>query len=543
MPPGIADAPVERLREELAARPLRDAHCCPSWSAYVRELRARGAGALADALELALAPARSQEHRQERNAATRRALAELGGQGATELLRLWTGERAWSWWLGPFMLAFIDASPPSSAQLPGLLGPLGELLLPERVLAEEDALDWLLEQEPGSVVTCETSLVGQREALAGLLARANVALYAEQAVDEEALKWVWVQEFFGPEPTPPPSSAGHHAVLSPASAEALAQLHGPSVDALASAVVLGPAELLERRVPRAAPRVVGRVWPEPAARFVEREEQLAALHPGLVARLREELAARSIAEASTCPSWPVFIDLLLSEGHLPLAQWLRAAVEDPLAAEELGHTLTRSTFSGARPHTRYGLHALWKGRGLHAHWFGPFVLGYFDPRLDAELGALELQTLLGIHATFLARARVFTHVEADWIEQALRPRSRPLLAPVPVAKVSTIVAQLLVRARQPRRGPLELRGELRVAEPGAVLERRPERRELMTNVGPLAADNEATAVLCCEGPEDIERHAGAADHLGEFAHVIVLGAAELLARWPLAAERLAPWGA
>lgn len=531
MDPSTSEALVEQLRRELSDRALSDAHRCPSWPRYARWLRAHEQDDLAEAIELALAPPRARDHRQQRYYATRRVITQVGGKQPSQLMRLWTGELAWSWWFGPFMLAYIDASPPGADTLRDLLGPLGTFLAPERSLGLAEAVDWLLGMDPKGMVGVPITLPAQHAALYELLSRANAQVYEQLAVPQSALEWVFISDTQAP---PPPS--GQHAVVTITSAAALAKLHWPSVKAMSTTLVVAPSELLARRLPAAAPT---RTWPEPAPDFEARRLALAERRAGLFACLDRELAARTLAEAPSCPSWPVFIDFLLDGGHALLAQWLRAALEDPARAQELGHELTRATFSGDRKRYRYQLHQLWKRRGQHAHWLGPFVLSYFDPRLDEQRGALELQTLLGVHATFLPRERVHTHIDSSWLIHALTPAARPTLAPLPGPNASKIVAGLLAVRGHRHADDTRM---LRIAEPGKALIRYPD-GQIFTNVGPIAADNEATAVLCCEGPEDVRRHAAAQAKLGEFAHVILLGTRELLAQWPSPAEWIPPWSA
>ena len=83
---------------------------------------------------------------------------------------------------------------------------------------------------------------------------------------------------------------------------------------------------------------------------------------------------------------------------------------------------------------------------------------------------------------------------------------------------------------------------MRVAEPGKRLDHRPQ-RSFATNIGPIAADSETTAVVCLDTELDLERQVRHWDHLLTFEHLILLGTPELLARWPHGGEWIEPWRA
>lgn len=521
---------VERLRLELAERPLRDAASCPTWPAYARALRHEGRDALAEALELALAPWRSDEDRQRRIAAERRALAEVGGRAVV----VWTGEKNWSWWLGPFVLAFIDGdSPiaePIAERLADHLGPLAAFLLPERTLSLARATDWLLAQDPGEPLALGTTLPGQQRALHTLLTRANARLFRTDAVDEADLELVWHHGFVT-HAAPPEPPTGTHAVISLASRADHARFHWPTVEGLRGRVVIGPPGNL---TPIARPRL----WPEPAPALERHPLALGPSGADVLHQLLAELAERPLARAGTCPSWAVLLDLLLDRGFDPLARWLRAALDDPEseATTDLGRDLTRRCSPSPRPVERHRLHALWKQRGQHAHWFGPFVLAYFDPQLQAERGGLELLALLGVHGALLDPARVYVDVDEQWLTRALEPGDGPTLAPLPCPGASERVAQMLARHGADR---VDARDGVRVATRGVLLAARPQ-RQIWTNVGPIAADSESATVVCCERPEDFEAYADPAV-LERFAHVVLVGPRDCLERWPLPATWIREW--
>src|SRR5690606_28670862 len=125
-----------------------------------------------------------------------------------------------------------------------------------------------------------------------------------------------------------------------------------------------------------------------------------------------------------------------------------------------------------------------------------------------------------------------------WIEQALTPRRVPVLAPTPMAATS-IFGRVLLDLHEDDR---QLARRIRMAAPWMTLEVQAE-RSIATNIGPIAADREATAVLCCETDDDVRRHARLWDHLQTFEHLVLLGTAEVLARWPHPGEWIDPWGA
>lgn len=538
-----------KLREELGARPLASAHLCPSWGAYVSALRSASAeradspeAAIADALELALHSPREHDHDTRLRAATRQALQRVGGREWMQLRELWEGrdQPGWSLWFGPFVLAWID--PPDASEASGILqvrerlGPLARLLLPARCVDQELATDWLLELDDPIRHALPLACPGARAPLTALLRAANRALHGEQALDAQALERRWEHDFisYWRDPDPAPGCA---AVVELDGHERARNLHPEAIESLVSVIYVGAPELLVPRLPLSSRRA----WPAPAHDFEARREQLVARQPGLFATLARELASRTLAQAPACPSWIVLLDFLLSEGEELLAEWLRAALDDPEREAELGAELLRGPFSHPRKHRRYELHKLWKQPpdSRRAHWFGPFVLRYFDPFLREGLGADALQSMLGVHASLLGRAQVYTQIDEPWIDEVLRPREAPLLAPTPApAAALEIAAALSLRIEAGD----HITGTLRIAAPGEVLEPRPE-RVVWTNIGPVAGDYEATAVLVCESEADLERHAAPREHLDSFAHVIVLGTHELLARWPHAHVRMREWGA
>ncbi|HVI00564.1 MAG TPA: hypothetical protein VM869_17725, partial [Enhygromyxa sp.] len=165
------------------------------------------------------------------------------------------------------------------------------------------------------------------------------------------------------------------------------------------------------------------------------------------------------------------------------------------------------------------------------------MLAYIDPQLLDGIGADELQAILGRHATFLPRTRVYTQIDRPWIERAMTPRGRPVLAPTPPATELFGMTVLELHEDDHQRDELAMR--VRVATPGTAMREHRE-REFATNIGPIAADDEATAVLCCETVADVQRHAKLWSHLQTFEHLVLLGTPEVLAHWPHAGEWIDP---
>jgi hypothetical protein len=306
--------------------------------------------------------------------------------------------------------------------------------------------------------------------------------------------------------------------------------------------VVGPPELLSR-------------WPEPGRTqpaftplpsFERRYQQLAAPQPELFRTLRGELDERSSELAHTCPSWVVFGDWLLERGEELLAEWLRVELYALDSGEPLRQRVRRKFWDACapvRPTEAAALRRLWgedaKGAQARSIWLGPFMLEYRDPQVLDGIGADELQAILGRHAAFLPRARVHTRIDRQWIDRAMSMRGKPALAPTP--RSTELFGMVLLELREDRRDA-ELAMRVRVASPGDAMEAYPE-REFATNIGPIAADREAIAVICCETEADVRRHAAVWKHLQTYEHVVLVGTPEVLARWPHAGEWIEPWGA
>lgn len=511
---------MEELRAELAERSPCEASSCPSWPRCVSWLQANGHAEIGEWLALALAGLRRAGDHERLLAVIERVLAahvevqpdvDQGGRPVVRRIaeRLWRGELGWSLWFGPFVIAYIGPAFPTATELRAALGPLGMLLADDRV--------WIEDQ-------------GKRrfEIQRGVALQRGVPLLLVQTLPG-------AQE-------PICSYLQHERTGGRARTSRWDRTEG--VGQLGGSIVVGPPEALPRQFDEGhrAP------WFAPLPSFERRYQQLAAAQPSLIGRLRSELDSRPIAQAHTCPSWPVYLDWLLDRGDELFAEWLRldlaAHTGDEQAAAavaKFSESLDQSALALVRHRGVMTLSMLWPaGRrfvGDRTTWFGPFMISYFDPPLASSLGADELQAILGRHASFLPRARIFLELDQAWLEQASVARAVPTLAPTPPRATEQLAHLLADRA--PQRRPA---GRMRIAKPGTRIEARPQ-RTLATNVGRIAANHEAVALLCCETEVDVWRHAGLWNHLQTFEHVIVLGTPELLARWPHAGEWIEPWGA
>lgn len=524
---------IERLRAELAARPLAEASGCPSWAGCARALARAGEAELGAWLDAAVRAPWVGAPRRER---VERAEAVL--ERCLDALALWRGTpREWSEWLGPFVLAYVG--PRSAEELGETLGIHARLLAPDRVFGPSEAR--ALGGDEVELRMIASACRAQREVLASLLWSALRERWGERAVDESALSYGG-RDFFGQRPEPEVIE-GRHALIELGRRSARASLVPQALVALRSARVVGPRELLVD-------------WPAPVLAGFESIELDRSPGGGprprergsrLFAGLREELGARTLAAAPSCPSWPVFGDWLRSEGHARLAAWLEAdlaaAAPGPdqasrqRRADALAEFEIREGFAPTRPSETAWLHELWAARGERGAWLGPFMLAYFDPLLEREIGRDELRLRLGVHGSLLADARIYTGVDEDWIEEALRPQRGASLAALPLPEAGVTVARCIAE----RGSQDEIWSEsVRVVLPGRMASSVVE-GAVATHVGPIAPDHEASVVLCCASVADIERHAALWHELEAMRHVLVLAPPELLERWPHPHTRLAPW--
>ena len=154
-------------------------------------------------------------------------------------------------WLGPFILAYVAAEDAFDGQhLTRELGPLARFLLPARTLDIHAVTDWLLTLDAPGHLALQVDALELRAPLHALLREANARLYGEQALDESSLRSQWRHDFISYWERPEPGCAtdrssvvelGHH--------QSVQQLHAPTLDELASAVYVGPAELLRDPLP------------------------------------------------------------------------------------------------------------------------------------------------------------------------------------------------------------------------------------------------------------------------------------------------------
>jgi hypothetical protein len=527
---------MDQLRAELAERSPCEASSCPSWARCVTWLRANDHAQMAEWLELTLTGPRREGDRQRLRAAARVLAAR-----DPMVEQLWRGELGWSLWFGPFVLAYVGPKSPDLPRLREVLGPHAMLLTDERAWIDGDVDRWrLVDLQPGVPLLLARTLPGAQQPICERLLHELREQVGNHALDGRALQWrgrgFWRSIDIGTLPE------GGRAVVSCGSGESLRAMHWEAVRALEAVAVVGPPELLSR-------------WPQPGRTqpcftplpsFERRYQQLAAARPDLFAQLRAELDERSIEQAHTCPSWTVYGDWLLEQGEELHAEWLRAelASGEPLRPSE------RRKFTNAlapvRPSEAAALRRLWgeeaEGARARSIWLGPYMLSYCDPQLLDGIGADELQAILGRHAAFLPRARVHTRIDRQWIDRAMSSRGKPTLAPTPPRSTELLGMVLLELHEGDDDGRGELAMRVRVATPGSVMEAQPE-REFATNIGPIAADREATAVICCETEADVRRHAKLWSHLQTFEHVVLLGTPEVLAHWPHAGEWIEPWGA
>lgn len=527
---------IEQLRAELAERSPCEADECHGWQRCARWLRDQDAE-LAEWLELTLTGSRREGDRGRLRAVIERALKSRDPL----VERLWRGELGWSLWFGPFVLAYVGPPTLSLTRLRDALGLHGELLADERAWVHGDPdRERVAALERGVPLLLTNTLPGaQQRIYADLLVELRMR-FGEQAYEGQALQ----QRGRGPWRVAPEPLPEGRAVVSLATGETLLALDWERVRELDGVAVVGPPELLSR-------------WPDPGRRepcfaplpsFERRYQQLGAQHPALFGQLRAELDERPLAEAHTCPSWPVYRDWLLDQGEALLAEWLRLDLDQrhggkPVRARQL--TRLADALAPLRPPAAAMLRTLWSGRdndthGARSMWLGPFMLAYVDPQLLGGIGADELQASLGRHATFLPRARVYTDLDRRWLEQAMTPRGVPVLAPTPPG--ATSIFGMTLRELHDDDDERGLARRVRMALPGSVMEESAE-RAFATNIGPIAADHEAIAVICCETHDDVRRHAERWHHLQTFEHVVLLGTAEVLARWPHPGERIDPWRA
>ena len=532
---------VAQLRAELAARPLHEAARCPSWIAYQRALARGPESALAAWLDDALRGAWLGQRWDERVERAMRGLA-----GKPEALALWRGDegQGWSEWLGPFVLAYVG--PESFASSRAKLGAHARLLAPERVLGPEDAAAWS-EPEVERITMIPVETRAQGRALAELACAVAEPRFPGRVVREDKLSY-GERNFFGV-PATPELVGGRHGVVELIDQASLDRVYFEAIRELVGGVVIGPREVLASW-PRAERARVDVVDPHRSRdRRVPREEAPLWRGSGVVERLRDEIRSRPLVPEAlaTCPSWPVLVDWLLSEGFEALASWLQAELDartspaDPAKlqrADALAQFAVEVSFCAARPGRAGRLEQLWKARGKHSVWFGPFMVGYFDPSLHAGLGADELRLELGLHGLLLTPERLYTGIEVDWLDEVLRARRGATLVAVPE---SFAYATMSIANQLARRGGLgaDLAETMRLVMPGRTIHFVPE-RVIATNVGPIASDAETTALICCESEDDIRRHAALWAELEALEHVIILASEELLGHWPYAHTRARP---
>jgi hypothetical protein len=503
-------------------------------------LEAEGHAEIAEWLQLTLAGARRKGDRQR----LRRLVAQVLTLRDAVVEQLWRGELGWSLWFGPFLLAYVGPASPDLAALRDALGPHGMLLTDQRAWIDGDADHWrLVDLEPGVPLLLVRTLPGAQQPICAQLLHELREQVGDRAHDGRELEWRG-RGFWR---ILPAELHDGRAIVSLGSGETLRSLHWGRVSGLEAVAVVGPPELLSR-------------WPDggrlqpcfaPLPAFERRYQQLGSPHPKLFGQVRAELDERPIDQAHTCPSWLVYRDWLLDQGEELLAEWLRLELESREAGEPMRprdrQKLTHA-LAPVRPTEAAALRRLWgeqdaEGARARSIWLGPFMLAYIDPQVLDGLGADELQAILGRHAIFLARTRVYTTLDRHWIERAMSPHGRPVLAPTP-PNSTELFSMLLLESHQDEDNDNgnALAQRVRVAAPGMQMEEYPE-RSFATNVGPIAADSEAIAVLCCETEADVRRHAALWQHLQTFEHVVLLGAPDVLARWPHPGEWIEPWGA
>jgi hypothetical protein len=217
--------------------------------------------------------------------------------------------------------------------------------------------------------------------------------------------------------------------------------------------------------------------------FEQRYDDLARAHPALIHELRAELAARPASEAHACPSWSSYAAWLSARGHAELGEWLRLAVErhgcsgggEARRRVRLAAMRALGAEGGGGVEARLsGGVGLWlaEAESSWSLWVGPFMIAYLGPGPSRE----QLQARLGVHATFLARERVFVGGEAfdSWLED-LSP-GVPLLVAHSLPGATSQVHELLSRALSARArgrgsgGGGEARCELAVCETRSQLE-------------------------------------------------------------------------
>jgi hypothetical protein len=517
---------MDPLRAELAERSPCEAASCPSWGHCASWLKAHGHAAIGQWLELALAGLRRADDRERLLAVIERVLSAQDPM----VRQLWEGGLGWSHWFGPFVLAYVGPASPDSITLRAALGPLGMLLADDRmwIAGEHERLP---ELERGVPWLLTQTLPGAQQAIHAHLLHELRARFGDRAHEGHDLRWVWERGFISVR-VPPPELPEGRAIVSCDTLETLRALNWDRVRELEGLVVVGPPELLAR-------------WPDeghrepclgPRPSFARRYEQLAAANPRLIGQLRAELEARPIMQAHTCPSWPVYLDWLLEQGDELLAEWLRPELAGDEQFVPFRTFLGTGELAPVRPNEARRLGEL--AHGAHALWLGPFMTAYVGPHFANGLGADELQAMLGASATFLPRTRVYTDFDQQWIDRALTPRDRPVLAPTPPYSTRLFSELLMAAHRERESGGLAY--PMRVANPGNRLDPRPQ-RSFATNIGPIAADSEATAVVCLDTELDLQRQVKLWDHLQTFEHLVLLGTAELLARWPHAGEWIEPW--
>lgn len=533
---------MDPLRTELAERSPCEAPSCPSWASYVGWLQAKGHAEIGEWLALTLAGSRRKGDRQQLRRLVQRVLAARDGV----VEQLWRGELGWSLWFGPFMLAYVGPRSPDLPQLRAALGPHAMLLTDERAWIDGDRKR-LSELEPGVPLLLTRTLPGAQQPICEQLLTELREQVGARAIDGRQLEWRG-RGFWRILPAEAPDG---RAIVSLGSGETLRALHWDRMRALEAVAVVGPPELLSRWPDQPGQADQARTLPlfSPLPNFERRYQQLGAARPDLFAQLRAELDARSIEQAHTCPSWLVYCDWLLDQGHELLAEWLRIELEQRDRGQPLPPRNRRNfttALAPVRPSEAAALRRLWgeqdaEGAQARSIWLGPFMLAYTDPQVLDGLGADELQAILGPHAAFLPRARVHTRIDWRWIERAMTRGGSPVLAPTP-PNSTELFGMVLLELHEDEVHREELARRMRMATPGQAMEEYAE-RSFATNVGPIAADREAIAVICCETEADVRRHAADWQHLQTFEHVVLLGTPEVLARWPHAGEWIEPWGA
>lgn len=272
----------------------------------------------------------------------------------------------------------------------------------------------------------------------------------------------------------------------------------------------------------------------------------------LLAMLRDELRARSLDQAPSCPSWRVYADWLLEHGD-PRGEWLALALAPELHAEHERlaevhmHEHDRRLGAGA-----ISLAALRGNQGLHprspsgwSRWFGPFVLAAVGPQFERS----RFDAALGRHGALLLPERAL--IGQAWLARALERVPSPTLVPLDAALVQPVTDALGSAVQRERKL------DLLVAAPGAPMP------VVMPPISPInpgpVFDPEAMrqayadmharnlarmlerscALLSCLDDADLDRHAADWPRLQQLGCCVILGPSALLDRWPHPSRTLA----